>query len=66
MLVLIKNVLQSATIDATTGVCQESSPRYLLSIIYMEQVVRMTHHSVGTNGFLETLHGLLLCVERCG
>ena len=48
-------MLRSATIDATVGVRQGSPSSCLLFTVYMDQVVRMIHSCVGTDGFLGTL-----------
>ena len=55
-----QSVLRSATIDATVGLRQGSPSNCLLFTVYMDQVVRMIHRCVVTDGFLGTLHTLLL------
>lgn len=55
-----QSVLRSATIDATVGVRQGSPSSCLLFTIYMDEVVRMINRCVDTDGFLGTLHTLLL------
>ena len=55
-----RSVLRSATIDATAGVRQGAPSSCLLFTVYMDQLVRMLRRSVGSDGFLGTLHSLLL------
>ena len=58
MYVCTESVSRSAAIGATTGECQGSPCSCLLSIIYMDQTVRVIPRSVGTDGYLATLHTL--------
>ncbi len=56
-----KNILKStATIDASIGVRQEAPSSCLLFLLYIDQMVRMLKRAVQTDGFLGSLHTLLL------
>ena len=55
-----KNILKTAVIDATIGVRQGSPSSCLLFIIYMDVMVRMLKRAFEADGFLGTLHALLL------
>ena len=54
------NVLTSATIKSVVGVKQGAPSSCLLFIIYIDQMVRMLKQTIATDGFLGTLHALLL------
>ena len=55
-----KNVLNSAVVSATIGVRQGSPSSCLLFTIYVDQMVRKLKREIGEDGFLSTLHALLL------
>lgn len=55
-----KNILKSATIDASIGVRQGAPSSCLLFVIYIDYMVRMIKRAVGNDGFLGLLHVLLL------
>lgn len=55
-----KNVLRSATVEATVGVRQGAPSSCLFFCLYIDQLVRSIKRNVGTDGFLGTLHTLLL------
>ena len=55
-----KNVLCSAIVTASVGVRQGAPSSCLLFLIYIDQMVKMLNDEVGTDGFLGTLHALLL------
>ena len=54
------NVLTSATIKSVVGVKQGAPSSCLLFIIYIDQMLRMLKQTIATDGFLGTLHALLL------
>lgn len=55
-----KNILKSATINASIGVRQGAPSSCLLIVIYIDHMVRMIKRAVGDDGFLGMLHVLLL------
>lgn len=55
-----RNVLKSATVDASVGVRQGAPSSCLLFTIYMDKMVRMLKQSVQADGFLGAMHVLLL------
>ena len=55
-----KNVLCSAIVTASVGVRQGAPSSCLLFLIYIDQMVKMLNDEIGTDGFLGTLHALLL------
>ena len=55
-----KNFLKSAIIDASIGVRQRALSSCLLFVIYVNHMVRMLKRIVPTDGFLGSLHSLLL------
>ena len=55
-----KNVMRAAVVTATAGVRQGAPSSCLLFIIYIDQMVKMLRREIGEDGFLGTLHSLLL------
>ena len=55
-----KNVLKSALISANIGIRQGSPSSCLLFVLYMNEMVRMIRERIEEDGFLGTLHALLL------
>ena len=55
-----KNVLKSATVEASIGVRQGAPSSCLLFILYIDKMVKMVKGDVGTDRFLGNLHMLLL------
>ena len=55
-----KNILKSATVEASIGVRQGTPSSCLLFILYIDKMVKMVKGVVGTDGFLGNLHMLLL------
>lgn len=55
-----KNMIRSVIIDAAIGVRQGAPSSCLLFIIYIDQLVRMMKRAVETDGFLGSLHVMLL------
>ncbi len=47
-----KNLLRSATVEATVGVRQGALSSCLLFTVYMDEVVRMMKRNIGNDGFL--------------
>lgn len=63
MYVCTQNILKSAAIDTSVDVRQEAPSSCLLFIIYVDHKVRMLKTAVTTDGFLGSLHVLLLLVD---
>lgn len=55
-----KNILKSAIIDTTVGVRQGAPTSSLLFVIYIDKMVQMLKRAVERDGFLGSLHVLLL------
>ena len=55
-----KSVLNSALILSTVGIRQGAPTSCLLFTIYLDKMVRMIKEGIGTDGFLGTMHTLLL------
>ena len=55
-----KNMLKAATVEATVGVRQGAPSSCLLFVIYIDKMVRMLKETIREDGFLGTLHLLLL------
>ena len=55
-----RNVLKSATVEASVGVRQGAPSSCLLFVIYINQMIRMLKAKIATDGFLGALHALLL------
>lgn len=55
-----RNVLKSATVESSVGMRQGASSSCLLFVIYINQIIRMLKDKIAIDGFLGTLHALLL------
>ena len=54
------NMLKSATVESSLGVRQGMPSSCHLFVIYINQMIRMMKEKIATDGFLGTLHALLL------
>ena len=55
-----KNVLKTAVINASVGVRQGAPSSCLLFVIYIDEMIKMIKSSIAEDGFLGSLHALLL------
>ena len=55
-----KNILKSAIIESSIGVRQGAPTSCLLFVIYIDKMVKMMKERVENDGFLGSLHALLL------
>jgi hypothetical protein len=53
-------ILKSAVVSANTGVLQGASSSGTLFVIYLDKMIRMIHDTCSADGFLGSLHTLLL------
>ena len=55
-----KSVLKSATITSSIGIRQGAPTSCILFIIYIDKMIRMIKEKIGMDGFLGSMHTLLL------
>ena len=55
-----KSVLKSVMITSTVGIRQGAPTSCLLFVIYLDKMVKMIREGIGRDGFLGTMHTLLL------